>query len=117
MSSPLLPAICPCVLLSAVLVRVVLPSAAITPPVLLASQQTAAVKADRKVSFEALSDSYYVASVTVDVDKDGKRYNNGTDSYTFTATRIFPVGGIPENSLNMSSVTGTGSFGHEPVSI
>ncbi|WP_240487856.1 inverse autotransporter beta domain-containing protein, partial [Photorhabdus australis] len=51
-----------------------------------ASQQTAAVKADRKVSFEALSSSYYVASVTVDMDKDGKRYNNGTDSYTFTAT-------------------------------
>nr|WP_244866554.1 Ig-like domain-containing protein [Photorhabdus heterorhabditis] len=51
-----------------------------------ASQQTAAVKADRKVSFEALSDSYYVASVTVDVDKDGKHYNNGIDSYTFTAT-------------------------------
>ncbi|WP_387693262.1 hypothetical protein, partial [Photorhabdus sp. RM71S] len=52
-----------------------------------ASQQTA-VKAASKVSFVELSTSYYVASVAVDVDKDKdeKRYNNGTDSYTFTAT-------------------------------
>ncbi|WP_155416458.1 Ig-like domain-containing protein [Photorhabdus luminescens] len=50
-----------------------------------ASQQTA-VKAESKVSFVELSTSYYVASVAVDVDKDEKRYNNGTDSYTFTAT-------------------------------
>ncbi|WP_434525059.1 inverse autotransporter beta domain-containing protein [Photorhabdus asymbiotica] len=50
-----------------------------------ASQPTA-VKAESKVSFAELSDSYYVASVAVDVDKDGKRYNNGTDTYTFTAT-------------------------------
>ncbi|WP_387555563.1 hypothetical protein, partial [Photorhabdus sp. RM126S] len=48
-----------------------------------ASQQTA-VKAASKVSFVELSTSYYVASVAVDVDKDEKRYNNGTDSYTFT---------------------------------
>ncbi|MDB6374007.1 inverse autotransporter beta domain-containing protein [Photorhabdus bodei] len=50
-----------------------------------ASQQTA-VNANGKVSFAEFSTSYYVASVTVDVDKDKKRYNNGTDSYTFTAT-------------------------------
>ncbi|NHB94262.1 adhesin, partial [Photorhabdus cinerea] len=48
--------------------------------------QLAAVNADKKVSFTELSSSYYVASVTVDVDKDKLRYNNGTDSYTFTAT-------------------------------
>ncbi|RAW81329.1 Ig-like domain-containing protein, partial [Photorhabdus laumondii] len=29
---------------------------------------------------------YYVASVTVDADKDKAHYNNGSDSYTFTAT-------------------------------
>ncbi|WP_387489945.1 Ig-like domain-containing protein, partial [Photorhabdus sp. RM96S] len=50
-----------------------------------ASQQTA-VNANGKVSFAEFSTSYYVASVTVDVDKDKKRYNNGSDSYTFTAT-------------------------------
>ncbi|WP_146747440.1 Ig-like domain-containing protein [Photorhabdus bodei] len=44
------------------------------------------VKADSPVSFEELSTSYYVASVTVDVDKDKAHYNNGSDSYTFTAT-------------------------------
>ncbi|WP_238399416.1 inverse autotransporter beta domain-containing protein [Photorhabdus bodei] len=44
------------------------------------------VDADQKVSFEELSSSYRVSSVTVEVDKDKKRYNNGTDSYTFTAT-------------------------------
>ncbi|MER2369605.1 Ig-like domain-containing protein, partial [Photorhabdus laumondii] len=44
------------------------------------------VEADRKVSFEELSLSYQVTGVTVEVDKDEKRYNNGTDSYTFTAT-------------------------------
>ncbi|WP_339374922.1 Ig-like domain-containing protein [Photorhabdus australis] len=49
-----------------------------------ASQQTAAVKADRKVSFEELSTSYHVTHVTV--DKDGPLYNGGTDTYTFTAT-------------------------------
>ncbi|WP_387693281.1 hypothetical protein, partial [Photorhabdus sp. RM71S] len=44
------------------------------------------VKADSPVSFEELSLSYQVTGVTVEVDKDKKRYNNGTDSYTFTAT-------------------------------
>ncbi|MBS9437577.1 adhesin, partial [Photorhabdus noenieputensis] len=44
------------------------------------------VETDRKVSFEELSASYYVASVTVDADKDKAHYNNGSDSYTFTAT-------------------------------
>ncbi|WP_240003000.1 inverse autotransporter beta domain-containing protein, partial [Photorhabdus sp. S9-53] len=44
------------------------------------------VKADSPVSFEELSLSYQVTRVTVDVDKDKKRYNNGADSYTFTAT-------------------------------
>ncbi|WP_238397881.1 inverse autotransporter beta domain-containing protein [Photorhabdus laumondii] len=46
------------------------------------------VEADRKVSFEELSLSYQVTGVTVEVDKDEKRYNNGTDSYTFTATVV-----------------------------
>ncbi|WP_214039009.1 Ig-like domain-containing protein [Photorhabdus akhurstii] len=46
------------------------------------------VNADRKVSFEELSLSYQVTGVTVEVDKDEKRYNNGTDSYTFTATVV-----------------------------
>ncbi|WP_241509788.1 inverse autotransporter beta domain-containing protein [Photorhabdus laumondii] len=50
-----------------------------------ASQQTA-VNANGKVSFTEYSASYYVASVTVDVDKDKAHYNNGSDSYTFTAT-------------------------------
>ncbi|WP_214068750.1 Ig-like domain-containing protein [Photorhabdus hainanensis] len=50
-----------------------------------ATQQTAE-NANGKVSFTEYSASYYVASVTVEVDKDKKRYNNGTDSYTFTAT-------------------------------
>ncbi|KAA1181336.1 adhesin, partial [Photorhabdus heterorhabditis] len=50
------------------------------------ASQPAAVNADKKVSFTELSHSYRVTDVTVDVDKDGKRYNNGTDSYTFTAT-------------------------------
>ncbi|WP_118987288.1 inverse autotransporter beta domain-containing protein [Photorhabdus sp. CRCIA-P01] len=63
-----------------------------------ASQQTA-VNADRKVSFVELSTSYRVTGVTVDVDKDKKRYNNGADSYTFTATVVDaygkPVAGKP----------------------
>ncbi|PQQ40715.1 adhesin, partial [Photorhabdus luminescens] len=46
------------------------------------------VKADSPVSFEELSSSYQVTGVTVEVDKDKKRYNNGTDSYTFTATVV-----------------------------
>ncbi|KTL61669.1 hypothetical protein AA106_22400 [Photorhabdus laumondii subsp. laumondii] len=46
------------------------------------------VEADRKVSFEELSLSYQVTGVTVEVDKDEKHYNNGTDSYTFTATVV-----------------------------
>ncbi|NHB60232.1 adhesin [Photorhabdus sp. RW14-46] len=50
-----------------------------------ASQQTA-VNANGKVSFTEFSTSYYVASVTVEVDKDKAHYNNGSDSYTFTAT-------------------------------
>ncbi|WP_448511299.1 Ig-like domain-containing protein, partial [Photorhabdus sp. MH8.4] len=50
-----------------------------------ASQQTA-VNANGKVSFTEYSASYYVASVTVEVDKDKAHYNNGSDSYTFTAT-------------------------------
>ncbi|WP_339426646.1 Ig-like domain-containing protein [Photorhabdus heterorhabditis] len=50
------------------------------------ASQPAAVNADKKVSFEELSSSYRVTGVTVNVDKDEKRYNNGTDSYTFTAT-------------------------------
>ncbi|MCW7764721.1 Ig-like domain-containing protein, partial [Photorhabdus luminescens] len=50
-----------------------------------ASQQTA-VNANGKVSFTEYSASYYVASVTVGVDKDKAHYNNGSDSYTFTAT-------------------------------
>ncbi|WP_387693307.1 hypothetical protein, partial [Photorhabdus sp. RM71S] len=44
------------------------------------------IKADSPVSFEELSHSYRVTGVTVEVDKDKKRYNNGADSYTFTAT-------------------------------
>ncbi|WP_248000776.1 Ig-like domain-containing protein, partial [Photorhabdus hindustanensis] len=50
-----------------------------------ATQQTA-VNANGKVSFTEYSASYYVASVTVEVDKDKAHYNNGSDSYTFTAT-------------------------------
>ncbi|WP_448512572.1 hypothetical protein, partial [Photorhabdus laumondii] len=50
-----------------------------------ASQQTAE-NANGKVSFTEFSTSYYVASVTVDADKDKAHYNNGSDSYTFTAT-------------------------------
>ncbi|MBS9423808.1 adhesin, partial [Photorhabdus caribbeanensis] len=46
------------------------------------------VKADSPVSFEELSSSYQVTGVTVEVDKDKKRYNNGADSYTFTATVV-----------------------------
>ncbi|WP_448511317.1 Ig-like domain-containing protein, partial [Photorhabdus sp. MH8.4] len=42
--------------------------------------------ANGKVSFTEYSASYYVASVTVDADKDKAHYNNGSDSYTFTAT-------------------------------
>ncbi|WP_448512678.1 hypothetical protein, partial [Photorhabdus laumondii] len=50
-----------------------------------ATQQTAE-NANGKVSFMEYSASYYVASVTVDADKDKAHYNNGSDSYTFTAT-------------------------------
>ncbi|TNH41696.1 adhesin, partial [Photorhabdus luminescens subsp. sonorensis] len=46
------------------------------------------IKADSPVSFEELSDSYQITRVTVDVDQDKKRYNNGADSYTFTATVV-----------------------------
>ncbi|MEK9495611.1 Ig-like domain-containing protein, partial [Photorhabdus sp. P32] len=49
------------------------------------SQQTA-VNADRKVSFMELSTSYRVTRVTV--DKEGPLYDNGTDTYTFTATVV-----------------------------
>ncbi len=52
-----------------------------------AAQQTAE-NANGKVSFTEYSASYYVASVTVDADKDKEHYNNGTDSYTFTATVV-----------------------------
>ncbi|WP_448512561.1 Ig-like domain-containing protein, partial [Photorhabdus laumondii] len=51
-----------------------------------AAQKTAE-NANGKVSFTEYSASYYVASVTVDADdKDKAHYNNGSDSYTFTAT-------------------------------
>ncbi|NRN31043.1 hypothetical protein, partial [Photorhabdus heterorhabditis] len=48
------------------------------------ASQPAAVNADKKVSFEELSSSYRVTRVTV--DKGDPLYNNGTDTYTFTAT-------------------------------
>ncbi|WP_448512677.1 hypothetical protein, partial [Photorhabdus laumondii] len=43
-----------------------------------ATQQTAE-NANGKVSFTEFSTSYYVASVTVEVDKDKAHYNNGSD--------------------------------------
>ncbi|MQL47465.1 adhesin [Photorhabdus khanii] len=52
--------------------------------------QSAAVKANRPVSFAELSTSYQVTGVTV--DKDGGLYNNGTDTYTFTATVVDAYG-------------------------
>ncbi|WP_254921061.1 Ig-like domain-containing protein [Photorhabdus luminescens] len=56
------------------------------------TSQPTAVNADRKVSFAELSDSYQVTGVTVEVEKDKVRYNNGADSYTFTATVVDAYG-------------------------